>query len=131
MLYKTKIIMATRQYKFIDEFIGSFPSDVQVILEKIRKVIQKAAPKATETMSYGIPTFDLNGKHLVHFSALKNHIGFYPTPSGIKKFKKEISAYKWAKGSIQFPLDKPIPFDLIKRITAYRVKELSKKYGQK
>ena len=106
----------------IDEYIASFPKDIQTILEQIRKTIIKAAPDAQETINYQMPTFALNG-NLVHFAAFEKHIGFYPTPSGIEKFKKEIAAYKNAKGSVQFPLDQPIPYDLIGRITEFRVKE--------
>jgi len=106
----------------IDEYIAGFPKDVQGILKKIRVTIRKAAPDAKETISYQIPTFTLKG-NLVHFAAWKNHIGFYPTSSGIKKFKKELSAYDGAKGSVQFPFDKPIPFGLISRIVNFRVKE--------
>jgi uncharacterized protein YdhG (YjbR/CyaY superfamily) len=106
----------------IDEYIAGFPDDVQDILEKIRTTIQEAAPDAEETISYQIPTFTLNG-NLVHFAAYKHHIGFYPTPSGIEMYKEEISGYKWAKGSVQFPLDQPIPYELISRITAFRVVE--------
>ncbi len=113
--------------KNIDEYINAFPKDVQNILQEIRHIIKKAAPEAVEAMSYGIPTFDLDGKHLVHFAGFKSHIGFYPTPSGIETFKKEISTYKWAKGSVQFPLDKPVPFGLIKKIVVFRVKEMQKK----
>ena len=109
----------------IDEFISNYPFKVQVILQKIRTVIQKSAPGAEEAMSYGIPTFKLNGKNLVHFSAFKEHIGFYPTPTGIEKFKKELSAYEGAKGSVKFPLNKPIPYALIGKITQFRVKEVS------
>ena len=108
--------------KNIDEYITGFPPDVQVILEKIRATIRKAAPGAEERISYQIPTFTLKG-NLVHFAAFKKHIGFYPTPSGIAKFKKELSAYESAKGSVQFPLDQPIPFALISRIVKFRVKE--------
>lgn len=108
----------------IDQFISTYPPEVQTILKKIRAVIQKSAPGAEEAMAYGIPTFRLNGKNLVHFSAFKEHIGFYPTPSGIEKFKKELSAYEWAKGSVKFPLNKPIPYALIGRITQFRVKEV-------
>jgi uncharacterized protein YdhG (YjbR/CyaY superfamily) len=111
-----------KQFKNIDEFIGSFPPNVQKILGKLRKTIQEAAPEAEEAISYGMPTFKLNG-NLVHFSAFKEHIGFYPTPSAIVAFKKDLSVYKGAKGSVQFPLDKPIPFDLVKRIVKFRVKE--------
>ncbi len=106
----------------IDRYIAAFPSDVQNILQKIRVTIRKAAPKAEETIKYGIPTFTLNG-NLVHFAGFKKHIGFYPAPSGIEKFKDEVSVYKGAKGSVQFPLDKPIPYDLISRIVKFRVKE--------
>src|SRR5258708_12331119 len=106
----------------IDEHIAIFPKDVQEILQKIRVTIQKAAPDAKETINYGIPTFTLEG-NLVHFAGFKNHIGFYPTPSGIEQFKKELSIYKGAKGSVQFPLDKPIPYVLITNIVNFRVKE--------
>ena len=111
------------QFKTIDEYIQTFPKDVQVILEKMRLTIRKAAPEAVEAISYQMPTFKLNGKNLVHFAAWKNHIGFYPTPSGTVAFQKEILQYKFAKGSVQFPLDKPIPFDLVERIVVFRVKE--------
>lgn len=108
--------------KNIDEYIAGFPVEVQEILEKIRSTIHEAAPAAEETISYQMPTFTLNG-NLVHFAAYKYHIGFYPSPSGIEKYKEEISVYKWAKGSVQFPLDQPIPYELISRITAFRVVE--------
>lgn len=110
--------------KTIDEFISQYPFEVQAILQKIRAAIQKSAPGAEEAMAYGIPTFRLNGKNLVHFSAFKAHIGFYPTPSGIEKFKKELSVYEGAKGSVKFPLTKPIPYALIGKIVQYRVKEV-------
>ena len=106
----------------LDEYITKFPKDMQEILEKVRVTIRKAAPDAEETINYGIPTFTLNG-NLVHFAGFKNHIGFYPTPSGIEQFKKELSAYQGAKGSVQFPLDKPIPYSLIIKIVKFRVKE--------
>jgi len=112
--------------KDIDEFIAGFPADVQKVLKKVRATIKKAAPKAEETINYGIPTFRLNG-NLVHFSAFKNHIGFYPTPSGIEKFKKELSVYEGAKGSVKFPLDQPIPYELITKIVKFRVDENLKK----
>ena len=108
--------------KEIDKHIAGFPKDVQVVLQKLRKTIRKAAPNAQETINYGIPTFTLEG-NLVHFAGFKSHIGFYPTPSGIEKFKKELSAYEGAKGSVKFPLDKPIPYELISRIVLFRVKE--------
>jgi len=106
----------------IDEHIAQFPKDIQVILEKVRATIRKAAPKAKETINYGIPTFTLEG-NLVHFAGFKSHIGFYPTPSGIEKFKAELSKYEGAKGSVKFPLDKPIPYALISKIVKFRVKE--------
>jgi uncharacterized protein YdhG (YjbR/CyaY superfamily) len=108
----------------IDHYIATSPPEVQAILEKIRSTIQRVVPKAEETISYGIPTFDLNGKHLVHFAAFKKHVGFFPTASPLVAFKKELAGYKTSKGTIQFPLDEPIPYDLIKRITAFRVKEV-------
>jgi uncharacterized protein YdhG (YjbR/CyaY superfamily) len=106
----------------IDDYIAGYPQDVQEILEKIRTTIRKTAPDAAETINYQIPTFTLQG-NLVHFAAFKKHIGFYPTPSGIEAFKNELSVYKGAKGSVQFPLDQPMPFDLISRIVQFRVKE--------
>jgi uncharacterized protein YdhG (YjbR/CyaY superfamily) len=106
----------------IDEYIAGFPADVQEILQKVRSTIRKAAPEAEEAIKYRMPTFTLNG-NLVHFAAFKNHIGFYPVPSGIEQFKKELSVYQQGKGSVQFPLDKPIPFALISKIVAFRVKE--------
>jgi uncharacterized protein YdhG (YjbR/CyaY superfamily) len=108
--------------KNIDEYITRYPSDVQAILGKIRTTIRVAAPEAVETINYQIPTFTLNG-NLVHFAAYKNHIGFYPTPSGIEKFKNELDVYEGAKGSVKFPLDRPIPYDLIDRIVRFRVNE--------
>ena len=106
----------------IDDYIAGFAKDVQVILEELRATIRKAAPEAEETINYQIPTFTVNG-NLVHFAAYKNHIGFYPTPSGIAAFKKELSAYEGAKGSVQFPIDKPLPLRLITKIVKFRVKE--------
>jgi uncharacterized protein YdhG (YjbR/CyaY superfamily) len=111
-----------RQFKTMDEYIGTFPEDVQSILHELRRTIKEVAPEAEETINYQIPTFTLHG-NLVHFAALKNHIGFYPTPSGMEAFKKELSAYKGAKGSVQFPMDQPLPLPLIRRIVEYRVKE--------
>ncbi len=109
--------------KTIDEYVAGFPQDVQAILEKIRTTIRKAAPGAEETIKYGMPTFTLKG-NLVYFAAFKKHIGFYPpTSAKSAKFKKELSVYEGAKGSLKFPLDKPIPFDLISRIVKLRVKE--------
>jgi uncharacterized protein YdhG (YjbR/CyaY superfamily) len=116
--------MSKGQYKTIDEYIARFPKNVREILEELRRVIRESAPKAEETISYGIPTFDLNGRHLVHFAAYKNHVGFYPGgSSGIKAFKKELSPFKTSTGTVQFPIDKPIPFDLVRKIVRFRVKE--------
>ena len=106
----------------IDEYIARFPADVQEKLTKLRATIRGAAPDAEEKISYQMPTFTLAG-NLVHFAAYKNHIGFYPTPSGIEKFKSELSVYKGAKGSVQFPLDQPIPYDLVREIVIFRVQE--------
>ena len=108
--------------KTIDEYISVFPKDIQEILKKIRATIQKAAPGAEETINYQMPTFTLKG-NLVHFAAFKNHIGFYPTPTGIEKFKKELSTYKGAKGSVQFPLEQPMPLDLIAQVVKFRVEQ--------
>ena len=117
--------MATSQKppQTIDDYIQSFPSDIQKILQKVRNTIRKAAPGAVEVISYQMPTFKLNGKNLVHFAAWKSHIGFYATPSGNAAFKKELSKYKGAKGSVQFPITEPIPYDLIEKIVVFRVKE--------
>ncbi len=112
-----------KQFTTIDDYIKAFPNDVQSILEKMRQTIKKAAPEAVEAISYQMPTFKLNGKNLVHFAAFKNHIGFYPTSSGIEAFKKELSPYKGTKGSVQFPIEEPIPYDLVKKIVIFRVKE--------
>ena len=106
----------------IDEYIAGFPTEVQEILEKIRATIRAAAPQAGETINYQIPTYSLKG-NLVHFAAFPKHIGFYPAPSGIEKFKDELSAYVSAKGSVQFPLDQPMPYALISKIVAFRVQE--------
>jgi uncharacterized protein YdhG (YjbR/CyaY superfamily) len=109
--------------KNIDEYIAGFPNDVREILEKIRMTIRKAAPDAEETISYKMPTFNLKGHYLVYFAAYKNHIGFYAAPRGNAEFKEELSVYEAGKGTLKFPLDKPIPFDLISKIVKFRVKE--------
>ena len=106
----------------IDEYIADFPPDVQAILQQIRATIHETAPEAKEAMSYAMPTFKLNG-NLVHFAAYKNHIGFYPTPTGIEQFADKLAPYASGKGSAQFPLDQPIPYDLIREITLFRVQE--------
>jgi uncharacterized protein YdhG (YjbR/CyaY superfamily) len=109
-------------YETIDEYILQFPPEVQETLKTLRKVIKEAAPSAGEKISYQMPTFVLHG-NLVHFAAYKNHIGFYPTPSGTDAFKQELSEYKQGKGSIQFPIEKPLPFELISRMVKFRVAE--------
>ncbi len=116
--------MRTRQRipRTIDEYIAAFPDDVQKILEKIRITIRKAAPNAEEAISYQMPTFRLNG-NLVYFAAYKKHIGLYPAPRGNERFKKELASYEGGKGTVRFPLDKPIPFDLITRIVKFRIEE--------
>ena len=106
----------------IDQYIAGFPKSTRDILEVLRRVIRESAPEAEEAISYGIPTFKLNG-NLVHFAAYRRHVGFYPGPSAIEAFKTELASFKHAKGSVQFPLDRPIPFDLVKRIVKFRVKE--------
>jgi uncharacterized protein YdhG (YjbR/CyaY superfamily) len=106
----------------IDSYIAEFPDDIQKRLEQVRATIRKAAPKAEEAIKYAIPTFVLNG-NLVHFAAFKNHIGFYPAPTGMKAFKEALAPYKQGKGSVQFPLDKPMPLALITRIVKMRVEE--------
>ena len=113
---------AANKPQTIDEYIAGFPPDVQAILEQIRALIRTTAPQAKEAIKYQIPTFTLNG-NLVHFAAFKNHIGFYPTPTGTDKFQQELSIYKSGKGSVQFPLDQPIPYNLIRRIVEFRVQE--------
>jgi uncharacterized protein YdhG (YjbR/CyaY superfamily) len=107
----------------IDAYTAGFPPDIQKILQKIRQTIQKAAPSASEVISYGIPTFKLNG-NLVHFAAFKNHIGFYPTPSGLQAFANELKQFKTAKGSIQFPLKEPFPYSLISKMVKFRKKQM-------
>jgi uncharacterized protein YdhG (YjbR/CyaY superfamily) len=106
----------------IDDYIAGYPPDVRVILQKLRATIRRAAPDAAEAIKYRLPTFVLNG-NLVHFGAFKRHIGFYATPTGNEQFRKELSAYQGAKGSVQFPLDKPIPFGLVSKMVKFRVKE--------
>ena len=106
----------------IDKYIANFPNEVQKTLQKLRATIRKAAPDAEESIKYGIITYMLNG-NLVHFGGFKNHIGFYPAPSAIIKFKEELSVYKGAKDSVQFPLDEPLPLKLITKIVKFRVKE--------
>ncbi|EPG75420.1 PF08818 domain protein [Leptospira fainei serovar Hurstbridge str. BUT 6] len=111
-----------QNFKNIDEYIENFPEEVRTLLEDLRSTIVSSAPNAIEKISYQMPAFELNG-NLVYFAAYKNHIGFYPTSSGIKSFQSELSQYKTSKGAVQFPLDKPIPLKLVSKIVKYRVKE--------
>ena len=113
--------MIPNNAKNIDEYIAAFPPDIQALLEQIRATISKVVPTAEEAIKYAIPTFVLNGRNLVHFAAFKNHIGFYPTPTGIESFKKELSKYKQGKGSVQFPLDEPMPLALITKIVKFNM----------
>lgn len=122
--------MEATKFSTIDEYISAQPEPVRAMLEQVQETIKKAAPDAVETIKYAIPTFTLNG-NLVHFAAFKNHIGVYPAPMGIEAFKEELSVYKGAKGSVQFPLDKPIPFNLITRIVEFRVKQNVEKAEKK
>ena len=114
--------MTTDKPRNIDEYISGFPKEVQKILELIRETIKKAAPGSEETISYGMPTFKLDKLYVAHFAAFKNHIGFYPAPTKNKEFSEDFSRYKTGKGSIQFPLDKPMPVELITRIVEHRMK---------
>lgn len=109
-------------YESVDQYISAYAPEVQEILQTLRKVIREAAPEAEEKISYQMPTFFLH-KNLVHFAAFKNHIGFYPAPQGIEAFKEELAKYKGAKGSVQFPLHEPLPYELITRIVKFRVEE--------
>lgn len=122
--------MKTDNPKTIDDFILQYPKETQILLQKVRETIKAAAPEATETISYGIPTFQFHG-NLVHFSGYAHHIGFYPGSEGVEHFRGELSGYKPSKGTIQFPLDKPIPFDLIRRITEFRLAENLNKVKKK
>jgi uncharacterized protein YdhG (YjbR/CyaY superfamily) len=114
----------------IDEYIAGFPGEIQKILEKLRETIRNAAPEAKETINYAVPTYKLNG-NLVHFAGYKKHVGFYPTPSGITNFEKELSGFETGKGSVKFPLNKPVPYDLVAEIVAFRVKENLNKASSK
>ena len=122
--------METKKPVNIEEYIGAFPNDVQEILEKIRIAIQKAAPDAKEKISYSMPAFEQNGI-VVYFAAFKNHIGLYALPSGHEAFQEELSQYKSGKGSVQFPFNKPMPYDLITKIVKFRVKENLEKAKKK
>ena len=110
-------------FQSVEEYMATFPKEVQLLLEKIRQIILKTAPKATESISYGMPAYKLNGKPLVYFGGYKKHIGFYATTTGHSAFSEELSKYKQGKGSVQFPINQPIPHDLIAKIVAFRAKE--------
>ena len=114
----------------IDEYIETFEPDIQKTLNEIRNFIKNEVPEATEKISYGMPTFYLNG-NLVHFAAFKNHYGFFPTPSGIDAFEKELASYRSGKRTLRFSIDKPIPWDIIKKIVQFRIKENSNKIKKK
>ena len=114
--------MKTGEYKDIDGYIALFPKDVQQVLQKMREEISRAAPEATETITYGIPTYRYRG-NLVHFAAYDTHIGFYPTPSGIEAFKSEMINYETGKGTVRFPLGEPIPYDLVRKVVEFRMQE--------
>ncbi len=122
--------MDNKPAKTIDEYIARYPENIREILVKVRKTIKEAAPEAAETISYSMPAFRLNGV-LVYFAAFKDHIGFFPTASGVKAFEKDLSGYNISKGTIRFPLDKPIPYDLITKIVRFRVKEVSEQKKHK
>lgn len=111
----------------IDEYIAAFPADTQAALNEVRALITEVAPDATEMISYAIPTFDMSGRHLVHFAGYERHIGLYPTPTGMEEFKADLAPYKQGKGSVQFPLSEPLPMDLIRRIVEFRVQETLRK----
>ncbi len=113
-------------YQDINAYVHLFPEDTRKILQKLRELIKKEAPEATEAIAYGIPTFKLNG-NLVHFAAYKNHIGFYPAPSGVSAFQTELKPYIKGKGTIQFPLDQPIPYDLVRKVVRFRIAENARK----
>lgn len=117
--------------KDVDEYIASFPAASQRLLKQVRKAIKAAAPKSEELIAYGMPGYKLHGKPLVYFGGYEHHIGFYATPTGHKKFEKQLSIYKQGKGSVQFPIDEPMPLKLITDITKFRVAENDSKFGKK
>lgn len=119
--------MKNTTIKNIDSYIESAPKEARAKLKKIRQTIKKVAPSSMEVMSYGMPAFKYNNKYLAYFAIFKNHIGFYPIPPSVEKFKKELSEYKTGRGSVQFPLDRPVPYDLIKKMVSFRKKNIGKK----
>lgn len=122
--------MAKTDFKNVDDYIATFPTDMQLLLEQLRSAIKKAAPKAEEGISYQMPAYKYYGM-LMFFAGYKSHIGFYPTPSGIEKFKKELSGYDGAKGSVQFPIDKPLPLSLVSKMVKFKIKENQSKTAAK
>ena len=112
------------KFETVNEYISTFPDEVKVVLEKVRKIIRKEAPEAEEAISYQIPTFKQNGKYLIYFAGWKNHISLYPIPNAVGGFKKKITPYIAGKGTLRFPLDKPIPYELIKEIVEFKIKEI-------
>jgi len=111
----------------VDDYIAAQPAEIRALLESVRKVIRRAAPEAEELIGYGIPSYKLGGTYLLHFAGAKRHIGLYATPDGQAEFEAELSTYKRGKGSVQFPLDQPLPLDLIERITHFRVESIRNK----
>lgn len=122
--------MYKAQLKTVDEYISAFPKDMQYKLQTIRQTVKEMVPEAGEKISYGIPTITLNGRYLVYFAGFKNHIGFYPAPVAIEAFARDLAPYKQGKGSVQFPLDKPLPLPLIRKIVKYRVQERLQSKGK-
>jgi uncharacterized protein YdhG (YjbR/CyaY superfamily) len=131
MGYYNKHMTDKKPSTTIDEYISTFPVDIQATLEKVRQAIHHAAPDAVETMSYGIPTFDLNGNHLVFFAGWKHHLSLYPIPAGDAAFQQKIASYKKAKGTLQFPFDKPIPYDLVEQVVILLIKEKPEKESKR
>lgn len=115
--------------ELVDEYIAGFPPETRGVLDEMRALIRSAAPDAIETISYRMPTFDLDGTHLVHFAGYEKHVGLYPIPSAIEAFKDELKPYKSGKGSVQFPLGHPLPRDLIRRMVEFRVEEVRRDVG--
>lgn len=115
---------------FVEEYIAKFPPETRAVLEELRALVKTAAPEATENISYAIPTFDLNGRHLVHFGGFEHHVGFYPTASGVEAFKEELGLYKYGRGSVQFPRGLPLPAGLIRRMVEFRVREIMGKVSR-
>jgi len=120
-------MVPAKKFETMDEYIEAFPKNVRTILEKLRDTVRKAAPEAVELVSYDMPTFKIDGERLAYFGAWKNHIGFYSIPEGNAAFRKELAPFEGPKGSLRFPMDKPIPYDLVKKIVVFRKKEIQEK----